>query len=74
MITLSKSTVKKSLSSHSWLGLMIGALMYLICLSGAVLVFHAELEGWEQADAPRVNKLDIARAQDSFHRILENKT
>ena len=28
--------------------------MYLICLSGAVLVFHAELEGWEQADAPRV--------------------
>ena len=73
MITLSKSVVKKSLSSHSWLGLMIGALMYLICLSGAVLVFHAELEGWEQADAPRVNKLDIARAQDSFHQILETQ-
>ena len=40
--------VKNALSSHSWLGLCVGALMYLVCLSGALLVFFEEFERWEQ--------------------------
>lgn len=45
---LSASLVKKSLVSHSWLGLCVGALMYLVCLSGTLAVFHHEWERWEQ--------------------------
>lgn len=45
---LSASLVKKSLASHSWLGLCVGALMYLVCLSGTLAVFHHEWERWEQ--------------------------
>ena len=51
--------VKNSLSAHSWLGLLVGALMYAICLSGALLVFHAELEQWEQPDVAEFAQIDV---------------
>lgn len=37
-----------SLDAHAWLGLLISAAMYLICLSGALAVFNQEFERWEQ--------------------------
>ncbi|WP_084592376.1 PepSY-associated TM helix domain-containing protein [Pseudohaliea rubra] len=37
-----------ALDAHAWLGLMISAAMYLICLSGALAVFNQEFERWEQ--------------------------
>lgn len=40
--------VKRALSSHSWVGLSVSALMYLVCLSGALVVFYEEFERWEQ--------------------------
>ncbi|MCW8880569.1 MAG: PepSY domain-containing protein, partial [Kangiellaceae bacterium] len=44
----SNNLVKNSLNAHTWLGLTVGAVMYLICLSGAVVVFFEEFERWEQ--------------------------
>lgn len=44
--------VKKSLASHAWVGLVVGVLMYLICLTGTLLVFSEEFLRWEQADIP----------------------
>jgi len=40
------------LSGHSVLGLAVSALIYLICLSGAIVVFAQELERWEQPTGP----------------------
>lgn len=69
-MALSQSIVKKSLESHSWLGLMVSALMYIICLSGTLLVFHAELEQWEQADAPKIESFDLTGAESTFNQFL----
>jgi len=44
----SNTMVKQLLQSHSWIGLVVGALMYLICLSGTIVVFFETLERWEQ--------------------------
>lgn len=42
------SMVKQFLSGHSWMGLAVGALMYVVCLTGSLVVFFEELERWEQ--------------------------
>ena len=50
MKILSSALVKKSLSSHSWLGLFCGGLVYLVCLTGTLVVFSDEFRRWEQPD------------------------
>ena len=67
-------TVKRAIAGHSWLGLVSGALMYLICLSGSLLVFSSEIEQWEQPDAPIVNPsyFDAAAAETTFNSVLGN--
>jgi len=40
--------VKKSLSAHSILGVLAGALLYIICFTGTVSVFTDYFERWEQ--------------------------
>ncbi|MDY6942943.1 MAG: PepSY-associated TM helix domain-containing protein [Pseudomonadota bacterium] len=45
---ISPATVRRSLSAHSGIGLVVGALMYLICLTGTLVVFFEEFERWEQ--------------------------
>ncbi len=42
------STVKRSLSAHAAIGLLAGALLYLVSLSGTLLVFYDELRQIEQ--------------------------
>ncbi|MDY6812899.1 MAG: PepSY-associated TM helix domain-containing protein [Pseudomonadota bacterium] len=44
----SRALVRRALSAHSGVGLAIGALMYLLCLTGALVVFFEEFERWEQ--------------------------
>ncbi len=46
----SNQLVKSALSGHSWLGLCVSALMYLICLTGTLSVFFEEFERWEQPE------------------------
>lgn len=50
---LSPSTVKSSLRSHRYVALWFSALLYLICLSGTVVVFFEEFERLEQ---PHINE------------------
>lgn len=69
-MTLPQHLVKNALQSHSWLGLMASALMYIICLTGTLLVFHAELEQWEQAKAPVAAKLDMEAAERTFNEFI----
>jgi len=42
------STVKNALSAHAAIGLLAGALLYIVALSGSVLVFYHELQQIEQ--------------------------
>lgn len=40
--------VKQALAGHSWLGITVGALMYVVCLTGTLSVFYPNFERWEQ--------------------------
>lgn len=65
----SNTLVKNSLNAHTWLGLTIGALMYLVCLSGAVVVFFEEFERWEQpniAEYSDYTHQQISKSVDQF--------
>ena len=46
--------VKGQLLAHKLIGLTLSAVMYLVCLTGAVAVFYAELERWEQPGVPEM--------------------
>lgn len=45
---LSPATVKSSLKSHSYVALWFSAFLYLICISGTIVVFFEEFERLEQ--------------------------
>jgi uncharacterized iron-regulated membrane protein len=48
--------VQRTLKGHSAIGLLSGALMYLLILSGTLAVFDDELHRWEQ---PRATELEM---------------
>ena len=62
--------VKKQLAGHSWTGLMTGALMYLVCLTGALCVFYPELQRWEQADIRESLEYDPAMLETSLNSVI----
>lgn len=62
------SLVKRALSAHAAIGLLAGALLYLICLSGTVLVFYQEWQRIEQPAAPEMSAI----APDAVQRAIEN--
>lgn len=70
MKLLSPQLVKSSLSSHSWLGLMLGGLMYIICLSGTITIFYEEIERWEQPAAEEYLAVDPVVLEESFNRYM----
>lgn len=47
-LALSSRAVKRSLQAHSVMGLAVGALLYVVCLTGTLTVFYAHFERWEQ--------------------------
>ena len=70
--------VARMLSGHSAVGLAVGALMYILCLSGTLMVFHEEFERWEQPQVPefstvtpeaagRAAAAGLARAEEVPH-------
>lgn len=69
-LALSPALVKQSLASHSWLGLLAGALMYLVCLSGTLAVFYLEFERWEQPRAEEFLDYDPAVLDGAYAEAL----
>jgi uncharacterized iron-regulated membrane protein len=47
--------VKGQLLAHKLLGLTLAAVMYLVCLTGAVAVFYGDFERWEQPFVPEIS-------------------
>lgn len=50
MIALSSSKTKRMVALHGWSGLVIAALLYVVVLSGAVVVFADELGRWSAGE------------------------
>lgn len=69
-LTPSKHVVKKSLRSHAWLGLFFSILLYLICLSGALVVFFQETERWEQPTISESAKVDIQQLETAINNAI----
>lgn len=49
------SFVRGQLLAHKLLGLTLAAVMYLVCLTGAIAVFYADFERWEKPGAPEMS-------------------
>ena len=72
MNLLTPQLVKRSLSSHSWLGLVVGGLMYIICLSGTISIFYEEVERWEHPHAEEYTDFDPAALERAFNEYMSS--
>ncbi|QAY76734.1 PepSY domain-containing protein [Sphingosinicella sp. BN140058] len=50
-------TVKRALSAHAAIGLLAGALLYLVSLTGTLAVFYAEFQRVEQQGVPEMTAI-----------------
>lgn len=66
--------VAQALSGHMAIGVAISALLYIICLSGTLLVFNQELQRWEQPGAPEMAALSPDAAQAGARAVLESES
>jgi len=73
-VRLSSAFVKESLAAHSWLGIVVGAAMYLVCLTGTLLVFHEELARWEQPGVDEFHDVEPAVVAEAFNNIFADET
>jgi uncharacterized iron-regulated membrane protein len=68
------SRVKKALSAHMVMGLVAGALLYIVCLTGAIAVFHAEWQRIEQPDAPEMTSISPQSVQRAVSDLLAKES
>ncbi len=66
----SSGRVDSALSAHSLIGLIVGGLIYVLCLSGTLAVFEDELEWWEDASAPAVAAVTPEAAQKAAQTLF----
>lgn len=62
--------VKRALAGHAAIGLLAGALIYLIALTGCVIVVHDRWQRWEQPNVAESPVLSPAAAQASLGAAL----
>lgn len=61
--TSTQTLVQRALGGHAAIGLLASALLYLIALSGSVIVIHDRWQRWEQPQVPEMATLSPAAAQ-----------
>lgn len=64
------STVKRALTAHAAIGLLVGALLYIVCFTGALAVFFAELQRFEQPHAPEMAAISPDAVQRGVDAVL----
>ena len=64
------STVKRALSAHAAIGLLAGALLYIVCLSGTLLVFYEEWQRFEQPTPPQMTAIDPDAVQRGMEAMM----
>lgn len=73
-LTIKKIIVKKMFDAHSAIGLAVGAIMYLICLTGSLAVFYPEFERWEQPNIAEYSQLPIKSISTAYQEYLKQVT
>ncbi|MQA92358.1 MAG: PepSY domain-containing protein [Gemmatimonas sp.] len=73
-LSLTPDLVKRSLAAHGWLGLLVGALMYIVCLTGTLSVFYPEFERWEQPGAPESLTYDVGAMGRALNDLLSRES
>ena len=66
-------TVKRALSVHAAIGLVAGALLYLVSLSGAVAVFYSEWQRIEQRGVPEMASIEPAAVQRAVEAVMASE-
>ena len=67
--------VKRALSGHASIGLLAGALLYLIAITGAMIVVHDRWQRWEQPDLVETGEtLTPQAAQASLPQVLAQES
>lgn len=69
---LNPTLVKQALTSHSWIGLLTGVLMYLVCLSGTLVVFGPYMTRWEQPEAPVYESISPRVLDRAYENLLSD--
>lgn len=64
------SVVKRSLAVHAAIGLLSGALLYLVCVTGALAVFYPDLQRLEQPGISEMARIDPDAAQRAVENLL----
>lgn len=62
--------VDRSLAAHTVMGLVISALLYIICVSGTIAVFEDELGWWERPTTPVVETVTPEAAQAAARAVI----
>lgn len=65
-----RGLVTRSLGAHGAIGLLAGAMLYLVCLSGMLVVVHHEWQRWEQPDIAEMEALSPAAMQRAMGEML----
>lgn len=66
---MNKQTKQNALNAHTWVGVFLSVLLFLVCLSGTIAVFHLEFERWEQPhieEMENATPLAIEKAMNTF--------
>ncbi|NVK87658.1 MAG: PepSY domain-containing protein [Gammaproteobacteria bacterium] len=66
-----KTKVQRALSSHAFLGLTLSILLFLICLSGSLVVFFEEFERWEQPQIPEYSNYTAPQLETALDAFLD---
>lgn len=67
---VSKQTVERALSAHAAIGLLASALLYLICVTGTLVVFYEEWQRLEQPAAPEMAAISPDAVQRAVGEVL----
>jgi len=70
---VAKTTVQRALHAHAAIGLLASALLYLVCLTGTVVVFYQEWQRIEQPDAPEMSAIAPEAVQKAAAAVLASE-
>lgn len=69
----SPDLVRRALSGHAAIGLLAGGLLYLICLSGTIVVLREEVQRWEQPNIAETATIAPAAVQAAAVTVLASE-
>jgi uncharacterized iron-regulated membrane protein len=68
-----KDMVKQALSAHAAIGLLASALLYIVCVTGTVLVFYEEWQRVEQRGVPEMATISPEAVQAGVNQLLASE-